>query len=79
MKKDFRAQRAQRDAEARHLAERQRNFCKTIVQRANDFFKHDFADPVGYSPTWESSSPNRHATLTSTTGWDPNKTPGTGD
>jgi len=79
MTRDFRAERARRDAAARAMATRQKNQRQTILRQATNVLRHDLADPVGYSPTWESTSPNRHATAISTTGVDPTKPPGAED
>lgn len=79
MRKDHRSRRAQQDAEARNFADRQKTLRATMQRQYRNVYKHDMADPVGYSPTWETSSPNRHASITDATGWNPNKTPGTGD
>lgn len=79
MKRDFRAQRAQRDAEARSHAQRQKDHRTALHRHFHAVYKHDMADPIGYSPIWETSSPNRHGSLNSTDGWDPTKLPGSGD
>lgn len=79
MKRDWRSQRAQREAEARSNAQRQRDVRKSLHRHFQTIYKHDMADPVDYSALWETSSPNRHGTMDATTSWDPTKPPGTGD
>ncbi|WGF90864.1 hypothetical protein [Marinivivus vitaminiproducens] len=51
----------------------------TMQRQFRNVYKHDMAEPVGYSPTWETSSPNRHASINNTIGWSPTKIPGTGE
>lgn len=79
MTRDWRSQRAQRDAKARSNAQRQGDFRKTLHRHFQTIYRHDMADPVGYSAIWETSSANRHGTMNAATSWDPIKPPGTGD